>query len=476
MSLDAATAADHIGHVWDADIVNVLHDYIAIPNLSPAFDPGWAGAGHMDRAVALLRDWCAARPIPGLTVSVHGLPGRTPLIVMEVPPAGGGGPADDTVVLYGHLDKQPEMTGWRADLGPWLPVVEGDRLYGRGGADDGYAAFAALTAIEALHAGGGAHARLVVLIEASEESGSPDLPAHVQALSDRIGSPSLVVCLDSGCSDWERLWVTTSLRGNLVGTLAVDLLREGVHSGKYGGVVASSVRVIRQLLDRIEDARIGEVLIPEAAVAIPPDRRREAERTAAVLADPADGPPLVPGARTVTDEPVELLLNRAWRASLAYVGADGFLPIERAGNVLRPHTALKLSLRLPPTADGDAVAGALQRTLTAEPPYGAQVAFTVDDVAGGWNAPSIAPWLDRALTGASERAFGQGYATCGEGGTIPFMGMLGAQFPAAQFLVTGVLGPETNAHGPNEFLHLPTARRLTAVVADVLDAHARRDE
>ncbi len=148
------------------------------------------------------------------------------------------------------------MTGWRDGLGPWLPVREGDRLYGRGGADDGYAAFASLGAIEAVHAAGGAHARCIVLIEASEESGSPDLPAHIEALADRLGTPSLVVCLDSGCLDYERLWVTTSLRGLAGGKLKVEILGNGVHSGDASGVVPDTFRIVRHLLDRVEDAAI----------------------------------------------------------------------------------------------------------------------------------------------------------------------------------------------------------------------------
>ena len=131
---------------WDRTVVPLLHDYIAIPNVSPGFDPAWAEHGHMQRAVDLIRDWCASRSIDGASVEVHELPGRTPVLLVEVPP-GGGGSADDTVLLYGHLDKQPEMHGWRDGLGPWTPVLDGDRLYGRGGADDGYSAFASLAAI-----------------------------------------------------------------------------------------------------------------------------------------------------------------------------------------------------------------------------------------------------------------------------------------------------------------------------------------
>ena len=378
------------------------------------------------------------------------------------------------MLLYGHLDKQPEFTGWREGLGPWTPVIEGDRLYGRGAADDGYAAFAALLAIEAAEAEGQPHARCIVLIEASEESGSPDLPAHVEALGDRLGTPELVVCLDSGCLDTERLWVTTSLRGLVGGTLTVEVLTEGVHSGKASGVVPSSFRLLRQILDRLEDSATGLILVPELHVDIPDDRVVAAGRTAADLSHPiAADYPWAGDTRPMSDDPVEQQLNRTWRPTLSYTGADGFPPTGQAGNVLRPSTSLHLSFRLPPTCD-HAVGARRDRARRHSPtrPSGATVRFD-DAMSGpGWNAPSFAPWLVDALDEASTAAFGQPARTFGEGGSIPFMGMLGEQFPAAQFVVTGVLVPGSNAHGPNEFLHLPTARRVTECVARLLGAHA----
>jgi acetylornithine deacetylase/succinyl-diaminopimelate desuccinylase-like protein len=466
------TLTDHVDRVWADDIVPALHDYIAIPNVSVLYDPQWREHGHMDRAVELIRAWCAARAIAGLTVEVHELPGRTPVILMEIP-AFGSGSADDTVLLYGHLDKQPEMTGWRDDLGPWKPVIEGDRLYGRGGADDGYAAFASLLAIEAAQATGLSHTRCVVLIEASEESGSPDLPAYLVALADQISTPSLVLCLDSGCLDYERLWVTTSLRGLVGGTLRVEILTEGVHSGEASGVVPSSFRICRELLDRIEDSFDGRMLLPELHVEIPSDRRQQAGDTAAEF--PIGGHfPFVAGAHPMVADPAEQLLARTWYPALSVTGVDGIPPVESAGNVLRPHTSLHLSVRLPPTCDHETALAALAAALTGDPPYDAQVTFDDAQSGPGWNAPAFAAWLQTALDDASEAIFGNASRAFGEGGSIPFMGMLGEMFPGAQFVITGVLGPGANAHGPNEYLHLPTARRVTSCLATVLDAHAKR--
>ncbi len=476
MPLDLTTARSAIDDAWDTSrasgIVDTLQDFIAIPNVSPAFDTGWAEAGHMARAVDLIRDWCAARPIDGLTVEVHELEGRTPVVSCEIP-ATDARLAGDTVLLYGHLDKQPEMAGWRDGLGPWTPVLDGERLYGRGGADDGYSVFSALSAVEALRDAGGDHARLLVLIEASEESGSPDLPAHLDALGDRLGEVSLVVGLDSGAATYDRLWVTTSLRGILSARLRVEVLTEGVHSGSAGGVVPSSFRILRHLLDRIEDSATGRVLVNELWVEVPDERRRQMEAIAPEIVDDAAFP-WAGSTGPQTSDPVDLVRARTWEPAIANIAVDGFPPPDRAGNVLRPATELTMAIRLPPTTDPTVAADALRRDLVADPPHDATVTLEVDAAEGGWNANETAPWLQTAVDEASNTVWGRPSSAMGEGGTIPFMGMLGARFPDAQFLITGVLGPGSNAHGPNEFLHLPMARGITTTVTGVLDAHAHR--
>ena len=460
--------------VWEHSIVPALHRYIAIPNVSAAFDADWKANGYMDAAATLISAWCRDRPIPGLTVEVIELEGRSPMIVMEVP-ATSGVDGDDTVLMYGHLDKQPEMTGWREGLGPWTPVREGDRLYGRGGGDDGYSAFASLTSLEALHAAGGAHARCIVLIEASEESGSPDLAAYVEHLADRIGTPSLVICLDSGCADYERMWVTTSLRGLVALHLTVEVLENGLHSGDVSGIVPSSFRILRQLLDRVEDASTGRILVDALHTSIPPDRLRETHATAAALGGrPSDEYRFAGTTEPMSSDAIDQFLQRTWRPTLSYISADGFPPSSRAGNVLRPSTTLGLSFRLPPTVDADEARDTLMALLSADPPSGATVVVAGTEAASGWNAPEFAPWLTESLTHASQATFGRPFLTEGEGGSIPFMGMLGQRFPHAQFVITGVLGPESNAHGPNEYLHLPTAERITAALAMVINDHASR--
>jgi acetylornithine deacetylase/succinyl-diaminopimelate desuccinylase-like protein len=468
--LDVAAAAAFSDRVWEAEIVPALTEYIRIPNQSPAFDRNWREAGHMDRAVALVSAWCKQQPIEGLTVEVVQLEGRTPVLLLEIP-----GTGDDTVLLYGHLDKQPEMTGWREGLGAWTPVREGDRLYGRGGADDGYAAFASLAAIRLLREQGLPHARCVVLIEACEESGSFDLPAYIDALAPRIGKPSLVVCLDSGCGNYDQLWMTTSLRGLIAGNLRVQILDEGVHSGDATGIVPSSFRIVRELLSRLENPSTGEIVLRDLHVSIPPERVAQAGAAAEALGGDVYGKfPWTSGAHPVSNDLSELVLNRTWRPALAVTGVEGIPALERAGNVLRPYTAVKLSVRIPPRLDPEKALAALARTLEADPPYGAKVTFEGEKASTGWDAPPLASWLKSAVERASQAFFGAPAMAMGEGGTIPFMGMLGEKFPEAQFVITGVLGPQSNAHGPNEFLHLPTGKKLTCCVASILADYAAR--
>jgi len=467
--MDGVRTRDFVERAWAESVVPTLQEYITIPNQSPAFDPQWQQHGHMDRAVELIANWIRAQDVPGLQLDVVRLTGRTPLLFIDVP-----GDSSDTVLLYGHLDKQPPMDGWHEGLSPWTPVIKDGRLYGRGAADDGYAAFAAITAIKALKLQATPCARCVVVIEACEESGSFDLPHYIDALKDRLGNPGLVICLDSGCGDYERLWITTSLRGLLSGNLTVSTLTEGVHSGAASGIVPSTFRIARHLLSRLEDEKTGTIIAQELYVEVPAERARQIAATATVLGDAVHASfPFTDGTGAVSRDITELLLNRTWRPQLEIIGAAGLPPLDKSGNVLRPTTTLKLSVRLPPTANAAKAARAIKRMLETDPPYGARVRFHSSDGTTGWTAPPTALWLEESLRNASLDCFGKEACYMGEGGTIPFMGMLGEKFPHAQFMITGVLGPHSNAHGPNEFLDLAAATRLTGCVARVLADHCK---
>lgn len=460
-------ATEFIAQAWETSIIPTLIDYIRIPNKSPHFDADWEVHGYMEQAMGLIANWCGQHLPDQATMEVVRLPGRTPLLFIDIP-----GQGEETILLYGHMDKQPEMAGWHDNKGPWQPVLDNGKLYGRGGADDGYAVFASLTAIRALQAQGLPHARCVLIIEACEESGSFDLPFYIDQLKDRIGSPNLVICLDSGCGNYQQLWMTTSLRGNVVGRLEVSTIREGVHSGNASGIVADSFRIARQLISRIEDENTGEILLADCHCPIPQQRINQAGQCAEILGDDVyQCFPWQDNAQPVTEDRQQLVLNRTWRPALTVTGADGLPAIADAGNVLRPYTALKLSMRIPPEADPVQAAKAMQAMLTKEPPYGARVAFHVEDRGQGWHAPLLADWLAKAADQASQNFYGRPAAYMGEGGTIPFMGMLGEKFPQAQFVITGVLGPQSNAHGPNEFLHLDFVKKLNGCIAEMIYAH-----
>jgi acetylornithine deacetylase/succinyl-diaminopimelate desuccinylase-like protein len=465
--MDQTRLKNFVEKNWDETVVATLTDYMRIPNKSPAFDPEWQSHGYMRDAVKLMEAWARDHLPSGATLDIVQLPGRTPLMFIEIP-----GASKDTILLYGHLDKQPEMVGWAEGTGPWTPVRVGDKLFGRGGADDGYAMFAALSAVLALRDQQAPHARCVIVIEACEESGSPDLPFYVDHLAARIGEPSLVICLDSGCGDYERLWLTTSLRGMAAGTLTVRVLDEGVHSGDASGVVPSSFRILSELLARLEDPKTGDIVPSELYVHIPPQRVEQARGAAEILGDSLYTKfPFAGQTGPVARDLAELVLNRTWRPQLAVIGIEGLPAPQNAGNVMLPYTTARLSLRLPPIFPGAEAGELLKQLLEDAPPYGSVVSFTGSEAASGWNAPALSPWLEEAVTRASKSAFGPAPAYMGEGGSIPFMAMLGEKFPRTQFVVTGVLGPHSNAHGPNEFLHIPTGKRVTMAVASIIADH-----
>jgi acetylornithine deacetylase/succinyl-diaminopimelate desuccinylase-like protein len=474
-ALNAPQALEQVSQAWDRDIVHRLEDYIRIPAKSPMFDADWATGGYIDTVVRNTAQWIESQKVPGLTLEVVRLDGRTPVIFFEV--AASGSSSAQTVLMYGHLDKQPEFSGWRNDLGPWTPKYEDGKLYGRGGADDGYAAYAAIAALQALKSQNVAHPRVVGLIETCEESGSYDLLPYIDILKPRLGDVGLVVCLDSGAGNYDQLWLTNSLRGMASGVLKVEILTEGIHSGDASGLVPSSFRIMRQVLDRLEDSASGRLLPASFHCDVPGERLQQAQATADILGDELfkrfpwahyDCGGATTFALPTTTDPLEALLKRTWQPTLSVTGADGFPELKNAGNVLRPYTAFKLSLRLPPLVEAASAVQELKALLEDNAPYQAKVTFEGMSSATGWNAPDTAPWFEAALNEASQAHFGAPCGHIGQGGTIPLMNMLSKGFPKAQMMVCGVLGPKSNAHGPNEFLHVPYAKKLTAAVAQVI--------
>jgi len=457
-----------------------LETYATIPCQSPNFDSDWATNGHIDAAVELFAQFARDRVYEASDVTIHRLEGRTPVLCVNIEATTDDEETEDdrgTVVLYGHLDKQPPLGEWSEGLDPYIPVRRGDRLYGRGLADDGYSTFAALLAIESLEEAGIPHPRCVVLIEACEESGSPDLEAYLDYLAPKLGQVELMICLDSGALTYDRLWVTTSLRGVVMIDVKIEVLERGMHSGLASGVVPSSFRVLRELLDRIEDTNTGTILLPEFHCEIPEHVRTAAVDVATEFGDIAAADmPAVEGLRFLGTAGADRIIRRTWMPTLSVVGMAGIPAPEIAGSVLRASTTATLSLRLPPLVDAHEALAALERVLTTDVPHGARVTLSRPEAADGWASPALQPWLMDAIEDASTQAFGAAAGCTGEGGTIPFLASLGRRYPGVQFVATGVLGPEANAHGIDEMLHLPTAVGVTNAVGTILAAFTKRNE
>lgn len=465
---ESQQAADFISEMWDTHALPALLEYTKIPNKSVFFDPEWEQHGFMNKAMSLLVEWCETHSLEGMKLDLLTAPGRSPLLFIDVPSHG----IDETVLLYGHMDKQPEMTGWDSNKGPWSPLIENGKLYGRGAADDGYSVFAAMTAIKTLQHYKIPHARCIIFIEASEESGSIDLPFYLEQLNEKMGTPSLIICLDSGAGNFEQLWGTTSLRGVIGGDLEIETLNEGIHSGMGSGVVPSVFGVFNQLLSRIENPTTQQIELSKLYVDIPEERIKQAQAAANILKqDFLKSYDFAGDTQPINKDICELILSRTWHPALSITGLEGVPAMADAGNVTLPSLKAKLSLRIPPTLSPQIAQDTLKTALENDPPFGARVHYIPHESVEGWNAPALAPWLKEANDAASKAFFKKPAAYFGEGGSIPFMGMLGRMFPEAQFMITGVLGPGSNAHGPNEFLEISYVKQLTGCIAYLLAAH-----
>lgn len=464
--------------IWETKIKDTFEEYLKIPNISPAYNESWEDDGHMQKVVDLYENWAKQNAPKSASVFVQQIKNKTPLLVINVPARNYSG--NESVLLYGHLDKQPEMLGWRDGIDPWASTYEGDRLYGRGSADDGYAMFSAIVALNDLEDNKVSHPRQIVIIEASEESGSPDLLEHLDLLDaslekhslEKLVDVSLVVCLDSGALSYEHLWITNSLRGLIEIHLTIRTLKQGTHSGGAGGIVPSTTHILRALLDRISKSPSGEITIEELNVEIPEHIYEAAEKVAMIIGDEdPHGLPFAQGVKALNEDVAEQLIANTYKPALEIIGIEGLPRIADAGNVLLPEVKVALSFRIPPGVKPDLAAAAIAGELNRDTPYNAQITVKVESLASGWAAPERPDSLAAIFDEASKKHFGNSAQYLGEGGTIPFMFMLGEKYPNAQFMVTGLLGPESNAHGPNEFMHLPTFYKLTSCVADVLASY-----
>lgn len=454
---------DFVESYWEKDALPALMEFGKIPNVSPAYDPDWEKNGHMERAATMLLEWVKGRNLVDVA-ELHIIPGKTPLLYFEIE-----GTKEGTVLMYGHFDKQPELTGWREGLGPWTPVREGDYLYGRGLADDGYSTFAAVGAIEAAKNSGAELPRIVILIEGSEESGSDDLPAYLEMLKSKIGSPHTVITLDAEGWDPDHLWLTESLRGLINGHLTVQILDVPLHSGLATGIVPSATRILRMLLSRIENTETGLVTNTIVSPEIPEDVAEKFNRVADVVGDEYIQAYHLPShLQTAGSDLKDNVKRNLWDAGMEVTGFTGLPHPEKAGNVTNAKVHAKLSFRIPPTVDCKEAAQELKRVFEENPPYGAKVTFDSKEMDNGWISNDLSPKGKIAIWEAAKETYGNEPIQTGIGASIPFIGMMGREFPNADNLVTGILSPSSNAHGPDENLHIPTVKRITEWTARFL--------
>ncbi|EGR30789.1 hypothetical protein IMG5_123770 [Ichthyophthirius multifiliis] len=464
--MDIQKTIQFIEQKWQNDIQQNLEDYIRIPNMSKSFDSEWNTNGLLEKAANHLFNWAKSQNLKNAKLEIIKDADKTPLIYIEVD---GTTQNTQTVLLYGHFDKQPPFTGWKEGLEFNKPKIIDEKLYGRGGADDGYSIFGAVTAIKICQEQQLPHPRCIILIEGDEESGSQHLPLYLEKLKDRIGEISIVFCLDSGTLNYEQLWITSSLRGSIALNLNIKVLNEGVHSGDASGVVPSSFRILRIILDRLENSKTGEIH-EDLQVIIPHDRYFQAFKVSEYIGnDLIYKFPFVQGMQPTTQNVFNAYINKTWKPQVSYTGVDHLPNTSNAGNVLRPETTIKLSVRIPPTKCVKEAKETLIKLLTENPPYGAQVTCTNVIGNSGWNCPPVEKYLENSIQSASKAFYGKDALYLGEGGSIPLMGLLQRLFPKAQFVVTGVLGPNSNAHGPNEFLHIPFTKKLICCIAKILN-------
>ena len=467
MTLDLGSLMDRSDEIWEQSILPSLSEFIEIKALSPLFEPDWANLGELDATIELFCKWLDDQGISGMSYETHRIDDLSPVLLVTIE---GTGPGE--VIFYSHLDKQPSKSElWSEGLHPLRAVRRDPWLYGRGSVDDGYGGYLCATSIRLLQEAGAPHPRCTLIIETCEESGSFDLPPYLEALSGQLGDPDMVVVMDSGGPDYEHVWMTEALRGLVSGTLSVKVSHEGIHSGNSGGSIPSSFRILRVLLDRVEDSATGRVLIPEMHVEIPREIREKAVALREIVGNSIwEQFPTVDSLRQASDTTEDMIIAMNWAPTLSIIGADGMPSVQVAGNVLRTNTDLKLSFRIPPGVDSDIAIACAKKALEEDPPYGAEVTFTPDSCADGFHAPPLAGSVSDAIHDASMELTGLPPLAIWTGGTIPFMAMMQGKYPEAMFLCTGSSGPGNNAHGPDEKLHIPSSKRLTVTLSATISA------
>jgi len=454
---------------WEAggQAIEGLMNLVRVPNLSPDYDKEFLTNGLIMKAIDVTKAWMETQGIKGLQSTVYHDPGRWPLLRVDIPAFNGG---SRHILCYGHLDKMPHLdaAGWSEGLSATNPVIRGPKVYGRGTNDDGYNSFLVITALRYLEEHNLPHPKITILLETGEESSDEEITRYLHDLHDSIGDVDLICILDAESQDYETVWMCKSLRGVVAGVLSVKHLAVPCHSGMATGLVPSTFRIARELISRIENEKTGEILFPEAHVEIPQNRIDQCNAIAAHLGQGSvEIVTLLPGAKYLSEDFGQLLLNKAWKPGLAVTGQRGLPIVEEGSNVIRPETALKLSLRIPPGVDAEKCQAAMKKILEADPPYGATVEFKPLGAGCGWYGKDFDPLLDAAIKKATKAAFGAEPLYYGEGGSIPLCNTFQELWGKAQIIVTGCAGPDAKPHGYDESLDLPYTGKFTAVVASI---------
>ena len=455
-------------------LIPSISEFIKIPNQSRSFDSEWATNGLQEKACKFAMDFAEKQEIQNLTMTLIEEKDKTPAILAIIDPFKNNETditdISKTILMYGHIDKQPPLHGkWSKGLGPHTPVIKNNKLYGRGGSDDGYAWFTCILLAKTLQQNGIPHNRLVLFFETDEESGSRDLMHHLNKYKNQIGEPSLIICLDSGTTDYDHMCLTTTLRGLICFKLRVDVLTHGVHSGSASGIIPSSFRILRNVLDQFENSNTGE-LPPQFSVDIPQDKYGQAK----LLTDLNQGNidfkfPILEGVESMGYSGFQNYINRIWKPQLSITGIDGLPSISKAGNVLLPFTEVTCSLRLPPSKPAQQTKLDIQKFFDqVKIPHNAKLSCNILKTGSGFECPSYSPSFLEIINKSGLETFGNPVHFYGVGGSIPFLNDIKNVFPKSQFIITGVLGPNSNAHGPDEMLHLDYLEKLVLALAKIL--------
>lgn len=495
-SIDINDLLTTIDKFWKSSIKSDFEQFVRIESITPQYVMGSTAEKlkGICEALNLAMDWVNKQSDLNATLTA-GIPQGspcaanqahetvetdaahlTPILLIQIPgtaPEGSG-----SVLMYGHWDKQAiaDVKAWNEPkgsmkTGPFQPNIANGRLYGRGTADDGYALFFSIAAIQALRANGIPYPTVNFILDFDEEGGSVNLERYLEKFSFKIGTPDLCITLDSGAGDYNRIWNTTTERGIVTGTLTVKVLTDSVHSGDGSGIIPNPQRIMRHLLSRLEDPVTGKILPSEFQVEVPATYLADVFSQATnIVPSTIKGFPWFGYATTAASNPVELILNRIWRAGLAVTGVDGLPSTAAANNVVVGSVSYQLSLRLPPPLRIDEVQRQLKDLFEKDPPYGATVTYDYEGApaANGWMSPPQPRWLSEAIDQASQVLFQQPSAPLGDGGTQPVLAILKEKFKETLFFASGVAGPGNNEHAANENLNIKYAEQLSACEAYVL--------